>query len=60
MSETRSRNVGSGIVKTSGRPIRIHVAPDGEWWICDKDAQINGFDFAGSGCAPHSEVHLVK
>jgi hypothetical protein len=36
------------------------VGPQGEYWICDKDADISGFDFAGAGCMPHSEVHLVK
>ena len=60
MSERRARNIGNGIVKTSSRPIRVFVAPDGEWWICDKNAEIDGYDFAGAGCAPHSDVHLVK
>ncbi|MGD2122047.1 MAG: hypothetical protein PVJ76_09905 [Gemmatimonadota bacterium] len=60
MAETRGRNIGSGIVKTSARPTKIFIAPDGEWWICDKNAEIDGFDFARAGCAPHSEVHLVK
>ena len=60
MSETRSRNVGNGIVKNSARPIKFVVGPEGEYWICDKDAEISGFDFAGAGCAAHSQVHLVK
>ena len=60
MPETQKRSVGSGIRKTSARPIKIVVGPQGEYWICDKDTEINGFDFRGAGCAAHSEVHLVK
>jgi hypothetical protein len=60
MSETRSQNVGNGIVKTSARPVKFVTGPQGEVWICDKDAEISGFDFRGAGCAAHSEVHLVK
>lgn len=60
MSETRSRNVGSGIVKNSARPIKVVVGPDGEYFICDKDADISGFDFSGAGCTAHSDVHLIK
>ncbi|MFG1691584.1 hypothetical protein ACGF5M_05480 [Gemmatimonadota bacterium] len=60
MSETRSRSVGNGIFKNSARPMKIVVGPQGEYWICDKDAVVNGFDFKGGGCAAHSEVHLVK
>lgn len=60
MSERRARSIGSGIVKNSARPTKVFVAPDGEWWICDKNAEIDGYDFAGAGCASHSEVHLVK
>jgi hypothetical protein len=60
MSETRRANVGSGIIKNSARPTKIVVGPQGEYWICVKDAQVDGFDFLGAGCAAHSEVHLVK
>lgn len=60
MSETRSRNTGNGITKTSARPIKVVVGPDGEYWICDKEAEVSGFDFSGAGCAAHSDVHLVK
>ena len=60
MPETRQRSVGNGIIKNSARPIKIVVGPQGEYWICDKDAEINGFDFAGAGCTAHSEVHQVK
>jgi streptogramin lyase len=60
MSETRARSVGNGIIKNSARPIKVVVGPQGEYWICDKDAEISGFDFTGAGCAAHSEVHLVK
>lgn len=60
MSETKTRQVGNGIRKNSARPIKIVVDGSGEYWICDKDAEISGFDFAGAGCAPHSDVHLVK
>jgi streptogramin lyase len=60
MSEARSNSVGNGIIKNSARPIKIMVGPEGEYWICDKDAAISGFDFQGGGCAAHSEVHLVK
>ena len=47
-------------VKTSARPIKFVVGPTGEYWICDKNAEVRDFDFPGAGCAPHSEVHLVK
>jgi streptogramin lyase len=60
MTEARKNSVGSGIIKNSARPIKIVVGPEGEYWICDKDAEVSGFDFAGAGCAAHSEVHLVK
>lgn len=60
MSKTHPRSVGNGIIKNSARPIKIVVGPQGEYWICDKDAQISGYDFAGAGCVAHSEVHLVK
>jgi streptogramin lyase len=60
MSETRSRNVGNGIVKNSARPIKVVVGPDGEYWICDREAQVSGFDFAGADCAAHSDIHPVK
>jgi streptogramin lyase len=60
MSETRARSAGNGITKTSARPIKIVVDPQGEYWICDKDAEISGFDFAAAGCVAHSDVHLVK
>ena len=60
MSENRSRSIGSGIVKTSARPIKFVTGPQGEVWICDKNAEISGFDFAGAGCTAHSDVHLVK
>jgi hypothetical protein len=59
MSETR-QNIGSGIRKSSARPIKIVVGPQGEYWICDKDAEVSGFDFTGAGCTAHSDVHLVK
>ncbi|MGW8264765.1 MAG: hypothetical protein ACWGSQ_00245 [Longimicrobiales bacterium] len=60
MSETRARFVGSGIKKNSARPIKVVVGPEGEYWICDKDAVVSGFNFAGAGCVAHSDVHLVK
>lgn len=60
MSETRSRQAGNGIFKTSARPIKVVVGPQGEYWLCDKGAEISGYDFQGAGCAAHSEVHLVK
>ena len=47
MSETRRNSVGNGIVKNSARPIKIVVGPQGEYWICDKDAEVSGFDFRG-------------
>lgn len=60
MSETRRNAAGNGIVKNSARPIKIVVGPQGEYWICDKDSEVSGFDFHGAGCAAHSDVHLVK
>jgi hypothetical protein len=60
MSEARKKNVGNGIRKNSARPIKVEVGPEGEYWICDKEADVSGFDFRGAGCAAHSEVHLVK
>jgi hypothetical protein len=50
---------GSGIYKTSGRPIKVHVDQAGEYWICDANVDPTG-DLRGQGCVPHSEVHLVK
>jgi hypothetical protein len=60
MSETRSNNIGNGIVKTSARPIKFVRDSQGEIWICDKDADLGANDFRGAGCTAHSEVHLVK
>jgi len=51
---------GNGIVKTSARPIEIHVDSQGEYWICDKGVPGGTIDFRSAGCSPHSEVHLVK
>ena len=53
-------NVGAGILKPGARPVKVYVDKEGEYWICDRDAEISGFDFAGAGCTPHSDVHLVK
>ena len=57
---SKKAQVGDGIRKQSARPIEIHVDSQGEYWICDKGTPIDGFDFRSAGCAPHSEVHLVK
>ncbi len=57
---SKNSQMGNGIVKTSARPMAFHRDSNGEIWICDKDANIQDFDFRGAGCAPHSEVHLVK
>lgn len=57
---SRKTQVGNGIVKQSARPIRFHVDAKGETWICDKDADLNNYDFRSAGCVPHSEVHLIK
>ena len=59
MSETTSNNIGTGIVKTSARPIEIHVDEQGEYWICDKGVDPTGI-LADQGCVAHSEVHCVK
>jgi hypothetical protein len=58
--EMPKRQVGNGIVKQSARPIEIHVDSQGEYWICDKGVAPGISDFRSAGCAPHSEVHLVK
>jgi hypothetical protein len=60
MSETRPRFAGSGIAKTSARPVKVVVDSSGEYWICDKSADLQGSDFLGAGCVAHSHVHLVK
>ena len=60
MSEARKNSVGNGIFKNSARPTKIVLGPEGEYWICDKDAEVSGLDFTAAGCAAHSEVHLVK
>jgi hypothetical protein len=52
-------NVGRGIQKTSARPVKVMVDRSGEYWLCDADADPSK-DFLAQGCAPHSEVHLVK
>jgi streptogramin lyase len=59
MAEAR-KNIGNGIRKNSARPIKVVVGPEGEYWICDKSADVQGSDFLSAGCAAHSEVHLVK
>jgi len=56
----KTRTMGNGIRKTSGRPIRVVVDSQGEYWICDKNVELGARDFRGAGCAPHSEVHLIK
>jgi hypothetical protein len=60
MSEMKTRQAGNGIRKNTGRPIKFVVGPQGEYWICDRDADLSGFDFAAAGCTAHSDVHLVK
>lgn len=49
-----NKNLGNGIRKSSARPVKIHVARDGEIWYCDADAKPEG-DFGGAGCSPLSE-----
>lgn len=51
MSENK---LGNGIRKTSARPVKIHVASDGEIWYCDESVNPQG-DFGGAGCSPLSE-----
>ncbi|UCG85739.1 MAG: hypothetical protein JSW71_17740 [Gemmatimonadota bacterium] len=59
MTQSSGISVGSGIVKQSARPIKVVVDQSGEYWICDADVDPNG-DLGAQGCAPHSEIHLVK
>jgi hypothetical protein len=51
MSEIK---LGNGIRKSSARPVKIHVASDGEIWYCDESVNPQG-DFGGAGCSPLSE-----
>jgi len=58
--EQKQTVFGNGILKTSAREFTVFVDEKGNTWICDKDAEVSGFDFKGAGCVAHSEVHLVK
>ena len=49
-----SPNLGNGIRKNSARPIKVHVAQDGEYWYCDAKASVEG-GYASAGCSPLSE-----
>ncbi len=60
MDDTRTRFAGKGIVKTSAASIKVVVDPTGEYWICDKNADLSSNDFRSAGCVAHSSVHLIK
>ena len=48
------QKLGNGIHKNSARPIKVHVAQNGEYWYCDEEANVeNGF--ASAGCFALSE-----
>lgn len=49
-----SQKLGNGISKTSARPIKVHVAENGEYWYCDAEANIEK-GFSSAGCSPLSE-----
>jgi hypothetical protein len=50
--ETR-KNLGRGVVRTSARPIEIHVDESGEVWFCEPGTRVTG-DPAKCGCVPAS------
>jgi hypothetical protein len=58
MSQSK-KNVGSGIIKPSARPIKFVVDSAGEYWICDATVDPTG-DLGAQGCSAHSDIHLVK
>lgn len=48
------QQLGNGIRKSSARPMKVHVANNGEVWLCDIEADTNK-GFAAAGCSPMSE-----
>ena len=54
-----TNRLGNGITKTSSRPVKIFVGEDGEYWLCDADANGSG-DFAEQGCLSHSAVPMAE
>ena len=49
-----AQRLGNGIRKSSARPIKVHVAQNGEVWYCDEEASTEK-GFAAAGCSPLSE-----
>jgi hypothetical protein len=49
-----AQKLGNGIQKTSARPIKVHVAKNGEVWYCDAEAGTES-GFESAGCLPLSE-----
>ncbi len=49
-----AQKLGNGIQKMSARPIKVHVAKNGEVWYCDAEASTES-GFESAGCMPLSE-----
>ena len=50
---------GNGIIKNSGRPIRVHVDASGEYWLCDANVDPKA-NLLRQGCTPHSGVPMAE
>lgn len=49
-----AQKLGNGIQKMSARPMKVHVAKNGEVWYCDAEASTES-GFESAGCMPLSE-----
>ncbi|NIN71139.1 MAG: hypothetical protein GTO46_04220 [Gemmatimonadetes bacterium] len=59
--ETKAKtNIGSGIMKTGSRPIKVYVDQEGEYWLCDAEVDPRSGDFRSQGCVAHSDIHMAE
>ena len=58
MSETKI-HLGNGILKPGTRPLKVHVDPNGEYWICDADVDVTTADLE-KHCTAHGSVHMSE
>ena len=53
-------HIGEGILKPGTRPIKVFVDKNGEYWLCDADADPESSDFRKEGCTAHGEIQMAE
>lgn len=62
MSEKKKVHFGEGVLRPGTRPLKIYVDENGEYYICDADAEIDPAnpDFEQKGCVGHSDIQMSE